>query len=78
MKPVLEGGPLENLKSLEAYILAAWAWFITQFPLMCHALYNVVLVLTQILTGLLVLCKVIEVMPTVIENVRKWKKEWFS
>lgn len=62
------------MKSLEASAIAAWVWFITHFPLMCHTLYNIVLILTQILTGVLVVCRVIEALPGVTSTVKRWFK----
>lgn len=63
---------MEDLKSLEAFVLAAWVWLITHFPLMCHTLYNVMLVVTQILTGVLVVCRVIHALPAASETLARW------
>ena len=70
-----EGGPLEKLKSLEAWFVAGAAWLATQIPVAFQALYDLMILLTQVLAFVLVACKVIESVPKAIESVKGWFKK---
>ena len=70
-----EGGLLETLRNLGSYILAGIVWLVSLIPLTCHLLYDAMVIGAQILAFVLVLCKVIEALPTAIRIVKGWLKK---